>query len=153
MLTGETAEAQLELVARAETLIRALGLPVLDDPAQGLAPAEIAGCVLRALSLPQIAELRPGLVPEFPVYSSSEGDTHEEATAGIVDAIVFGPDGMPETLIDWKSDVDPSPETVEHYRAQVRIYLEVTGAERGLVVLVTNGIVVSVNRKEARRTA
>ena len=71
-------------------------------------------------------------------------DTHEEATAGIVDAIAFGPDGTPETVIDWKSDVDPSPETLEHYRAQVRAYLEVTGAECGLVVLVTNGIAVSV---------
>ena len=149
VLAGETAEAQLELVARAETLIRALGLPVLDDPAEGLAPTEIAGCVHRALSLPEIAALRPGLVPEFTVYSSSECDTHEAAAVGIVDAIVFGPDGIPETLIDWKSDVDPSPETLEHYRAQVRVYLEMTGAERGLVVLVTNGIVVSVNRKEA----
>ena len=152
VLTGETAEARLELVARAETLIRTLGLPVLDDPAQGLAPAEIAGCVLRALSLPQVAALRPGLVPEFTVYGSSEGDTHEEATAGIVDAVFFGPDETPETVIDWKSDVNPSPETLEHYRAQIGIYLEVTGAEHGLVVLVTNGIVISVNGKEARRT-
>ena len=146
VLTGETAEVQLELVARAEILIRALGLPVLDDPAEGLAPAEIAGCVHRALSMSEIAALRPGLVPEFTVYSSSECDTHEEATVGIVDAVVFGPDGTPETVIDWKSDVDPTPETVEHYRAQVRVYLEVTGAERGLVVLVTNGLAVSVNR-------
>ena len=153
VLTGETAEARLELFARAETLIRTLGLPVLDDPAQGLAPAEIARCVLRALSLPQVAALRPGLVPEFAVYGSSEGDTHEEATAGIVDAVVFGPDGTPETVIDWKSDVDPSPETLEHYRTQVGVYLEVTGAERGLVVLVTNGTVVSVNRKQTRRNA
>ena len=147
VLTGETAEAQLELVARAETLIRDLGLPVLDDSAQGLAPAEIAGCVLRALSLPQVAALKPGLVPEFTVYGSSGGDRHELATAGIVDAIVFGPDGTPEAVIDWKSDVDPPPETLEHYRAQIRAYLEVTGAERGLVVLVTNGMVVSVNRE------
>ena len=151
VLTGETAEVQLELVARAETLIRALGLPVSDDSAQGLAPVEIAGCVLRALSLPQVTALRPGLVPEFTVYGSSEGDTHEEVTAGIVDAIVFGPDGTPEVVIDWKSDVDPSPETLEHYRAQVCAYLEMTGAERGLVVLVTNGMVVSVNRKQTQR--
>ena len=153
VLTGETAEALLELVARAETLIRTLGLPVLDDPAQGLAPAEIARCVLRALSLAQVAALRPGLVPEFAVYGSSESDTHEEATAGIVDAVVFGSDGTPETVIDWKSDVDPSPETLERYRTQIGIYLEVTGAERGLVVLVTNGTVVSVNRKQIRRNA
>ena len=153
VLTGETAEARLELVARAETLIRVLSLPVSDDSAQGLVPAEIAGCVLRALSLPQVAALRPGLLPEFPVYGSSEGQTHEEATVGIVDAIVFGPDGRPETLIDWKSDVDPSSETLEHYRSQVRVYLEVTGAERGLIVLVTNGVVVSVNREQAKQNA
>ena len=125
----------------------------MDDPAQGLAPTEIAGCVLRALSLPQVAALRPGLVPEFAVYGSSEGDKYEEATAGIVDAAVFDPDGTPETVIDWKSDVDPSPETLEHYRAQIGVYLEVTGADRGLIVLVTNGMVVSVNREQAKRNA
>jgi hypothetical protein len=30
-----------------------------------------------------------------------------------------------------KSDVDPAPETIEHYRAQVRTYLDVIEAERG----------------------
>ena len=89
VLTGETAETLPALAARAETLIRALGLPVVDDPAQGLAPVELAGCVVRALTLPQVAALRPGLVPELPVYGSTETDTHEEATAGIVDAIAF----------------------------------------------------------------
>ncbi len=145
VLTGETAETQPDLASRAEILIRALGLTVMNDPAEGLAPAELASCVLRALSLPEVTALRPGLVPEYPVYGSTEGDTHEEATAGIVDAIAFGPDGTPEAVIDWKSDVDPSPATLEHYRAQVRAYLEVTGAKCGLVVLVTNGIAISVN--------
>ncbi|MCY4237493.1 MAG: UvrD-helicase domain-containing protein [Rhodospirillaceae bacterium] len=153
VLTGETVESLPDLCARAEVLIRALDRPVMDNPAEGLAPAEIAGCVLSALSLPEIAAFRPRLAPEFPVYGPSQGDAHEEATAGIVDAIVFGPDGTPETVIDWKSDVDPTSETVEHYRAQVRLYLEVTGAQHGLVVFVTNGIVLSVNRKEVRRTA
>ena len=133
-------ETQLDLTARAETLIRALGLPVMDDPAQGLTPAELAGCVIRALSLPEVAALRPGLVPEFPVYASTETDTHEEATAGIVDAIAFDAEGAPQVVIDWKSDLDPSPETLEHYRAQVRAYLDATGAKRGLVVCMTPGI-------------
>ena len=129
VLTGETAETPPALTARAETLIRALGLPVVDDPAQGLAPAELAGCVVRALTLPQVAALRPGLMPEFPVYHSTETDTHEEASAGIVDAIAFDAKGVPQVVIDWKSDVDSSPETLEHYRAQVRAYLDMTGAE------------------------
>ena len=145
ILTGETEETKLELVARAETLIRALDLPVTDDAAQGLAPAELAGCVLRSLALPEVAAVRPRLVAEFPVYGSTETDTYEEATAGIVDAIALDEDGAPQVVIDWKSDVDPAPETLDHYRAQVRAYLEVTGAERGLVVLATRGIAISVN--------
>ena len=47
-------------------------------------------------------------------------------------------------IVDWKSDVDPSPETVEHYRAQVRTYLDMTGAERGLIVMMTSGRVVEI---------
>ena len=116
----------------------------MDDPAEGLAPAELAGCVVRTLSLPEVAALRPGLVPELPVYGSTEGDGHEEASAGIVDAIVFAADGAPQVVIDWKSDVDPSPETLDHYRAQVRAYLDMTGAERGMVVCVTSGTIHSV---------
>ena len=113
----------------------------MDDPALGLAPAELAGCVVRTLSLPEVAALRPRLVPELPVYGSIATDTYEEATAGIVDAIAFGPDGTPDVVIDWKSDVDPSPETLDHYRAQVRAYLDMTSTDRGLIVAVTFGTV------------
>ena len=144
VLTGETEETTPLLTARAETLIRSLGHPVTDNPAQGLVPAELAGSVLRALSIPQVAELRPRLQPEFPVYASTATYTQEEATAGVVDAIAFAPDGTPEVVIDWKSDVDPSPETIQHYCAQVRAYLDTTGAPRGLVVAVTSGTVVPV---------
>ena len=151
VLTGETAETTPLLAARAETLIRSLGHPVTDNPAQGLVPAELAGSVLRALSIPQVAELRPRLQPEFPVYASTLTDTHEEATAGVVDAIAFAPDGTPEVVIDWKSDVDPSPETIHHYCAQVRAYLDTTGAQRGLVVAVTSGTVVPVAPTPAPR--
>ena len=117
---------------------------VTDDPAQGLAPAELVGCVVRALSLPEVAALRPELLPEFSVYASTLTEEHEEVTTGIADAIAFGPDGAPQVVIDWKSDVDLAPETLEHYRAQVRAYLDATGAERGLIVAVTSGTVISV---------
>ena len=151
VLTGETAETLPALVTRAETLIHAMGYPVMGDSAQGLAPAELAGCVVRALSLPEVATLRPDLTPEFPVYGSTETDTHEEATAGILDAIAFDEDGAPQVVIDWKSDVAPSPETLEHYRAQVRAHLDMSGAERGMVVCVTSGIVRCVTRDGEER--
>ena len=146
VLTGETAETEPALVARAEALIRAVGQPVAPDPALGLVPAELAACVLRALALPEIVALRPGLMPEFPVYASTLTEEQEEATAGIADAVAFGADGAPQVVVDWKSDVAPARETLEHYRAQVRAYLDMTQAERGLIVLATSGVVIPVTR-------
>ena len=151
VLTGETAEMLSVLVARAETLIRALDRPVSDDPAAGLAPAELADCVIRTLSLPEIAALRPRLLPELPLYTSTVADFQEDASAGIADAVAFGPDGTVETVVDWKSDVDPTPETLEHYRSQVRSYLDMTGAERGLIVCMTSGTVIPVARETTSR--
>ncbi len=153
VLTGETAEREEVLVARAEALIQAVGRAVAKDPAHGLVPAELAACVVRALALPEIIALRPSLLPEFPVYASSLTDEHEEATAGIADAIVFDPDGKPQVVVDWKSDVSPSPEILEHYRAQVRSYLEVTKSALGLIVLMTTGQIISVTRPLCNSTA
>ncbi len=146
VLTGETAETRQDLEGRAETLILALGLTVKEDAAEGLAPSELAGCVLRALSLPEVAALRSGLIPELPVYGLVESDEREEVTVGVADAVAFTPDGKPHVVIDWKSDVEPSPDTLDRYRSQVHAYLEVTGAERGLVILLTKGICIKVNR-------
>jgi exodeoxyribonuclease-5 len=66
-------------------------------------------------------------------------------TAGITDATSLAPDGTPQVVIDWKSDVNPEQETIEHYRAQVWAYLATTGTENGLIVFVTSGAVVRVN--------
>jgi exodeoxyribonuclease-5 len=68
----------------------------------------------------------------------------EQATVGVTDATSFAANGKPQVVIDWKSDVDPAPQTIEHYRAQVRNYLETMGVENGLIVLVTSGTVVPV---------
>ncbi|WP_340645715.1 UvrD-helicase domain-containing protein [Phenylobacterium sp.] len=144
VLTGETVDVPAALEDRARALIVAIGKPVADDSSQGLSPGELAGCVTRTLALPQIAELRRTLAPEFPTFSSTVIDDVEQATAGIADAISFSPDGKPVVVIDWKSDVQPSAETIEHYRAQVRAYLDTTGAERGLIVLVTSGEILTV---------
>lgn len=146
VLTSETAETETALVARAEALIRAIGRPIANDPAQGLVPAELAGCVARALALPEIVALRPRLLPEFPVYATTTTDEREEAMAGVADAIAVDDNGAPQVVVDWKSDVAPAPETLEHYRAQVRAYLNMTETERGLIILVTSGLVIPVTR-------
>jgi exodeoxyribonuclease-5 len=149
VLTNETAETEAELMPRVEVLIRAMGCPVADDPAQGLVPNELAACVTRALSLPEIVALRPRLLPEVPVYSSVSTADEEVATAGVADAIAFGAEGAAEVVVDWKTDVAPTTEALEHYRAQVRAYLDMTEAERGLIILVTSGVVISVARVNA----
>ena len=149
VLTGETPETANDLGARAQTLIVEMGHSVADDPAKGLSPAELATTAVRALSVPEIMALRPSLLPEFPVYASISMGQEEEATAGIADAISFGADGAPNIVVDWKSDVSPTSDVLEHYRAQVRAYLDMTGANRGLIVLATTGMVISVVGKGA----
>ena len=148
VLTGETSETELNLMARAEVLIRAMGRLSADEPARGLAPAELAACVARALALPEIFALRSRLLPEVPVYASVSTAEQEEVAAGIADAIAFGDDGTPQVVVDWKTDVAPAPETLEHYREQVRAYLDVTEVERGLIVLATLGVIIPVERRQ-----
>jgi ATP-dependent exoDNAse (exonuclease V) beta subunit len=146
VLTGETQEAETALAERAADLIRALSRSPVAYPATGLSAQELAACVIRILALPDIAALRPGLLAEFPVYAAQEVDGVETATAGITDALTLTAEGRPAVVIDWKSDVTPAPGTLDHYRAQVRAYLDMTGAERGLIVLMTSGAVIPVLR-------
>jgi exodeoxyribonuclease-5 len=62
-------------------------------------------------------------------------------TAGISDAGASDDNGRVEAVVDWKSDVDPTPGQIEIYRAQVRDYLAATGAQLGLVVFLTSNLV------------
>lgn len=144
VLTGETSEAEAVLTDRATELICALGRSPVVDPATGLSAQELATCVTRTLALPDIVALRPGLLAEFPVYAAQATDGMETATAGIADALTLTSEGRPAVVIDWKSDVAPSLGTLDHYRSQVRAYLAMTGAERGLIVLMTSGAVIPV---------
>lgn len=144
VLTGETPETEAALIERAQALIRALGQSPVVDPATGLSAQELAACVARTLALPDIAALRPSLLAEFPVYAVQATDRGETATTGIADALTLTAKGHPEVVVDWKSDVTPAPGTLDHYRAQVRAYLDMTGAERGLIVLMTSGEVIPV---------
>jgi len=72
-------------------------------------------------------------------------DSQEIATAAIADALTLTADGRPRVVIDWKSDVAPEPVTIKHYLSQVRAYLDITGAERGMIVFVTTGTIIHVS--------
>lgn len=144
VLTGEVQEAEAALTKRAGELIRALGKAPAADAAIGLSALELAACVTRTLALPEIKALRLELVAEFPVYAAQMSDGVEIATAGIADALTLTAEGRPAVVVDWKSDVTAEAETLDHYRAQVRAYLDMTRAERGLIVLMTPVVVIPV---------
>jgi len=144
VLTGEAPEDPETLAARASELIRALGRSPAADANDGLSAEELAGCVVRTLSLPQVAALRPHLQPEVPIYGIDEQGSDETVIAGIADAVALSQSGAPEVVIDWKSDVNPSAQTLDDYRTQVRTYLEISGATKGLIVFMSSGRVVPV---------
>jgi CRISPR-associated exonuclease Cas4 len=109
-----------------------------DDDGNGVDPKECAATALRARTLPGIAELWPNLEPEVTVYTSDSDGTF---LSGRADAIAFV-SGKPQVVIDWKSDVEPSPaERSQHFK-QLGDYLRALGVRRGALVYLTRGEVV-----------
>ena len=108
VLTGEISDDLATLTTRADQLIRLLGQTPVADPVVGLSPEEHANCVARTLALPEIAELRPGLLPEFDLYAVRMEDRQQIATAAIADALTLTRDGRPHIVIDWKATWRPS---------------------------------------------
>ena len=143
IITGELGEAESVVKRRTLELIAELGCVPTDDPRQGLSADEMAGCVVLALQIPEVAQLRPRLMAEIPVFRNSENE--KTVASGIVDAIALNEQGLPEVIVDWKSDVDPEQRKLDHYRAQMRFYLEVTGATKGLIVLLTQGSMIPID--------
>lgn len=139
VLTGEISDQPASLAARAAELAAMLGVGVSEDPSKGLSPIELASTTCRALTLAPVAALRSRLVPEFNVFSADALDDKEQVGVGVADAIAFNEDGTPEVVIDWKSDVEPTADALAHYKGQVRAYLGMTGAQRGLIVFATTG--------------
>ncbi len=136
VLTGETLEGIATLEARAADLAMQLdGMP----GATGFDPAEAARTVLRGLGLGAIRAVRDRLVPECTVAGSTTTPKNELVTLGVADALVQEADGTLGLVVDWKSDVDPTPGTVLGYRAQVKAYMAATNSPKGLIVFLTSG--------------
>lgn len=144
ILTGETSEGP-GLRQRAVILAREIGLAVEPGPGSHVDPDEVTASVCRALSIPEIAEIRTRLQAELPVFALDSGSDEDHATAGVVDAMALDGVGRPDIVVDWKSDVDPSDEALADYRHQMSRYLDATGARLGLLVLVTSGSVLAVD--------
>lgn len=70
---------------------------------------EIASTAWRTLHLPEIAALRPGLVPEWPIYALLADASEPTALAGRIDAVALD-EGRASVVLDWKSDIAPTEE-------------------------------------------
>ncbi len=101
---------------------------------------EIAAAAWRTLQLPDIADLRARLVPEWPIYKVLADRPEPSALAGRIDAIAFQGDHA-AVVVDWKSDIDPAEVDIRLHAAQLEDYLRVTGAPRGALVYMTPGLV------------
>ena len=146
VLTGETLGDVEPLQERAAELITQLGLEEAQDAASWPSNAEMAATIMRALQLPEVAVLRPRLVPEFRVYASTIEGCAATLTAGIADAVAIDEEGRIDVVVDWKSDVNPGIKQIAMYRQQVRDYLQSTAAPIGLVVLLSSGRIEKIVR-------
>jgi exodeoxyribonuclease-5 len=142
VLIGETSAAVADLRRRAVDLLGQLGLEPKSDPQTGISPAELAATVERTLNLPEIAQLRERLVPEHTIFGRKTTPVGEILISGIADAVAPDTEGGVDAVVDWKSDVDPSPATIAHYFKQIDEYRRHIGAKRALLVLMTAGKVI-----------
>jgi ATP-dependent exoDNAse (exonuclease V) beta subunit len=132
-LTGELGVQERLVALRAEELLIQL-LTDADEKEIRPDPTEMARCALRALALPEIAEMRPFLLPEVAIWASGDGIL----IAGRADALAIRERGV-EVAVDWKSDINPGPAVRNRYAAQLSDYLEATGAKRGMLVFLSLG--------------
>lgn len=139
VLTGELDATHANIARRADVLITQLS-------AQGISPAEIpeshemANTIGATLAIPEIAALRSRLVPEVPVYGLDVSDATSVALAGRADAVVME-GGHPSVVVDWKSDIEPDADDIRRHAVQLRDYVLAIGAQRGVLVYMTQGSV------------
>lgn len=136
VLTSELSLDRSALADRAALLIQQLvgvhpeGLELPD-------PSEMAGTVISALQLPEVATLVPFMCPELAVWGA-QGDN---LLSGRADAVIQV-NGQLLGVVDWKSDMAPPPQQIARYQAQVDSYLRTTGAVAGAIVFLSLGQVI-----------
>jgi hypothetical protein len=139
VLNGETEDGLEALVARASELMSQLSIVPSDQASAGISPHELAQTIVRTLNIPEIAQLRPRLVPELTIYGSQSNDDGEIIVSGIADTVAYDAEGRTEFIIDWKSDVDIDTERLNSYRGQLDAYRRHTGARHAFLVMMTTG--------------
>src|SRR5262249_33216159 len=101
ILSGELKDDGCAIAARATLLVQQLRNPA--DSSEVLPNSEeMAATISKALAIPEIAQLRPCMIPELPVYAITAGSTGSRiALSGRVAALRVLADAPP-IPIDWK---------------------------------------------------
>ena len=102
VLTGELVEDVGLFAARTRELLTEL-VPGSTERGELPDADEIAAVAWRTLQLPDIAALRPRLVPEWPIYALITDRPGPSALAGRFDAIAYDGERV-EVVVDWKSN-------------------------------------------------
>jgi exodeoxyribonuclease-5 len=78
------------------------------------------------------------------VFAGRINADSEVLVSGIADAIAPDDQGGIDAVIDWKSDVNPGTEAINHYRKQIGEYRQNMAAKRALLVFMTPGKIIEV---------
>lgn len=139
-ISGELEDDEAAAVKRAAVLLDEIEVAGLRQRPE---PSELGATAHRTLHLPEIAALRPTLVAEVPIWGS-DGDQYLAARG---DALAINGADV-TTVVDWKSDVDPTAEVHASYIKQVQDYCIASGAPLGAIVYMTRGTVYWVKAAE-----
>jgi ATP-dependent exoDNAse (exonuclease V) beta subunit len=131
LLTGELTATDAAAAERraAQLLAELLGREETQPDARP-DPSEMARTALKTLTFADVAALRPHLLPEVAIWSSSSDGT---CMAGRADALAIE-DGNIIAVLDWKSDIAPRQDERSGYVGQLSEYLAATGAPQGALV-------------------
>ena len=144
VINGEAVLDSDTLNIRAGELLEQLNLQNEDIESDvDIDTLEISASIIRTCQLAEIETVLYKLIPEFPLYgkSSSSSELENVLISGVADAVLLDEAGEFDTIIDWKSDVEPDERTKASYRQQVLDYISVAGAKQGLIVYLTLGTV------------
>jgi hypothetical protein len=142
LLTGELPDTDVAVAERraGQLLEELLGREETRPDARP-DPSEMARAALKTLTFADVAALRPRLLPEIAIWSSSPDGI---CLAGRADALAVE-DGKVIAILDWKSDIAPSQGERSGYIGQLSEYLAATGAPRGALVYMSLGEIVWVD--------
>ncbi len=148
MLGEGLPETQTALEARAHKLAARIDLAEESETEAAGArdAAELTRTVLATVALPDVAALRPHLVPEFPLFTLVDTVEGHAPVNGRADAVAVE-DGRVTTVLDWKSDQAPTAAQRQGHVDQLQIYLAATGAPRGALVYMSLGFVRWIERR------